>query len=286
MPVRVYQPTSAGRRNSSVLDFSHLTKGKRREKVLTERLADRAGRNALGHITSRFRGGGARRMYRKVDFRRDKDGVPAVVAAIEYDPNRTADLALLHYVDGEKRYILAPKGLAVGMKVLSGTRCEPDVGNAMPLEAIPLGLQVHNVELQPGRGGQIARAAGRSCQLMARDGEYAVLVMPSGEMRKVKSVCRATIGEVGNADWQNIRWGKAGRVRYMGRRPHNRGTSQNPVTHPMGGGEGRTGGGRHPCSPTGKLAKGGKTRRGKARSNQFILRRRPPGKHVAVGSGS
>jgi large subunit ribosomal protein L2 len=286
MPVKVYQPTSAGRRNSSVLDFSHLTKGKRREKALTERLADRAGRDALGHITSRFRGGGARRMYRKVDFLRQKDGVPAKVAAVEYDPNRSADIALLHYADGEKTYILAPKGLVVGMKVVSGDRVDPDLGNCMRLDAIPLGLQVHNVELQPGRGGQIARAAGKSCQLMARDGDYAVVVMPSGEMRKVLASCRATIGEVGNADWQNVRWGKAGRVRYMGRRPHNRGTAQNPVSHPMGGGEGRTGGGRHPCSPTGKLAKGGKTRRGKARSNQFILRRRPPGKHVAVGSGS
>ena len=286
MPVKVYQPTSAGRRNSSVLDFSHLTKGKRREKALSERISDRAGRDALGHITSRFRGGGARRMYRKVDFLRDKDGVPAVVAAIEYDPNRSADLALLHYADGEKRYILAPKGLVVGMKVVSGDRCDPELGNSMRLDAIPLGLQVHNVEMQPGRGGQIARSAGNSCQLMARDGEYAVVVMPSGEMRKVHSSCRATLGEIGNADWQNIRWGKAGRVRHMGRRPHNRGTAQNPVSHPMGGGEGRTGGGRHPCSPSGKLSKGGKTRRGKARSNQFILRRRPPGTHVAVGSGS
>ena len=286
MPVKVYQPTSAGRRNSSVLDFSHLTKGKRREKALTERISDRAGRDALGHITSRFRGGGARKIYRKVDFLRAKDGVPATVAAIEYDPNRTADLALLHYADGEKRYILAPKGLTVGMKVVSGDRCDPELGNCMRLDSIPLGLQIHNVEMQPGRGGQIARSAGNSCQLMARDGEYAVVVMPSGEMRKVHSSCRATVGEIGNADWQNIRWGKAGRVRHMGRRPHNRGTAQNPVSHPMGGGEGRTGGGRHPCSPSGKLAKGGKTRRGKARSNQFILRRRPPGTHVAVGSGS
>lgn len=286
MPIRVYQPTSAGRRNSSVLDFKHLTKGKRREKSLTERLHDRAGHDAFGHITSRFRGGGARRMYRKVDFKRNKDGVPAVVAAIEYDPNRSADLALLHYADGEKRYILAPKGLEVGAKVVSGERCDPDVGNSMPLEHIPLGLQVHNLELQPGRGGQVARSAGNTCQLLARDGGFAVIIMPSGEMRKVNARCRATIGMIGNIDWQNIRWGKAGRVRHMGRRPHNRGTAQNPVSHPMGGGEGRTGGGRHPCSPTGKLAKGGKTRKGKARSNPFILRRRPPGKHVAVGSGS
>jgi large subunit ribosomal protein L2 len=286
VPIKVYKPTSAGRRNSSVLDFSHLTKGKRREKSLIEHLPKRNGKNNAGHITSRFRGGGAHRTYRKIDFRRDKDGVPATVAAIEYDPNRTADIALLHYADGEKRYILAPKGLEVGMKVASGERCEPDVGNTMPLDAIPLGLQVHNVELQPGRGGQIARAAGNTCQLMAREGDYAIVVMPSGEMRKVHVRCRATIGAIGNSDWQNIRWGKAGRTRYLGRRPHNRGTSQNPVSHPMGGGEGRTGGGRHPCSPTGKLAKGAKTRKGKARSNPFILRRRPPGKHMAVGSGT
>ncbi|GDY00995.1 50S ribosomal protein L2 [Planctomycetota bacterium] len=286
MPIKVYKPTSAGRRNSSVLDFSHLTKGKRREKGLTVRLHDKAGRNAHGSITSRFRGGGARRMYREIDALRNKDGVPAKVAAIEYDPNRTADLALLHYADGEKRYILAPKGLLVDMQVISGDRVEPEVGNCMLLENIPLGLQIHNVELQPGRGGQLARSAGNKCQLLARDGEYAVLIMPSGEMRKVHIRCRATIGQIGNGDWQNIRWGKAGRVRHLGRRPHNRGTAQNPVSHPMGGGEGRTGGGRHPCSPTGVLSKGGKTRRGKASSNQFILRRRPPGKHVAVGSGT
>lgn len=285
MPIKVYKPTSPGRRNSSVLDFSHLTK-KRPEKSLTVRLHDKAGRNAHGHITSRFRGGGSRRLYRMVDFRRDKDGVPAKVAAIEYDPNRTADIALLHYADGEKRYILAPRGLQVGATVVSGPAAEPDVGNSMPLDRIPLGLMVHNVELQPGSGGQIARSAGNSCQLMARDGGYAVLVMPSGEMRKVNVRCRATIGQIGNLDWQNIRWGKAGRTRHRGRRPHNRGTAMNPVAHPMGGGEGRTGGGRHPCSPKGKLSKGGKTRRRKAKSNQYILRRRSPGKHVAQGSGS
>jgi len=286
MPIKVYKPTSAGRRNSSVLDFSHLTKGKRPEKSLTERLTNRAGRNAHGHITSRFRGGGARKLYRRIDFRRNKDGVPAKVAAIEYDPNRTSDIALLHYADGEKRYILAPKGLEVGARVISGESVEPEVGNSMPLSAIPTGLQVHNVELKPGRGGQIARAAGTNCQLMAREGKHATLVMPSGETRKVDVRCRATIGEIGNKDHQNIRWGKAGRMRHKGRRPHNRGTSMNPVAHPMGGGEGRTGGGRHPCSPTGKLAKGVKTRRKKALSNSLILRRRPPGKHIAVGSGS
>jgi len=278
MPVKTYNPTSAGRRNSSVLDFSHLTK-KRPEKSLVVRLKKTGGRNAHGHVTSRFRGGGARRLYRVVDFLRDKDGVPAIVKAIEYDPNRNADIALLHYLDGEKRYIIAPKGLEVGRRVISGERVDPDVGNAMPLGSVPLGVMVHNVELQPGKGGQVARSAGLSAQLMARDGDYAVLVMPSSELRKVHVDCRATIGEVGNADWQNIRWGKAGRRRYMGWRPHNRGTAQNPVSHPMGGGEGRTGGGRHPCSPTGKLSKGGKTRRGKARTNQFIIRRRKPGKH-------
>ncbi|MCA8950696.1 MAG: 50S ribosomal protein L2 [Planctomycetes bacterium] len=283
MPVKVYKPTSAGRRNSSVLDFSHLTKGKRREKSLTERLVHKAGRNALGHITSRFRGGGARKMYRKVDFRRDKDGVPAKVAALEYDPNRTADIALLFYADGEKRYILAPRGLEVGARVISGEKAEPEVGNAMPLASIPIGLQVHNVELKPGKGGQIARSAGTTCQLMAREGSYATLVMPSGETRKIDVRCRATIGEIGNKDHQNVRWGKAGRIRHKRRRPHNRGTAMNPVAHPMGGGEGRTGGGRHPCSPTGKLTKGVRTRKRKAKSNDLILRRRPAGKHMAVG---
>lgn len=278
MPVKVYKPTSPGRRNSSVLDFSHLTK-KRPEKALVERLPRKAGRNNKGRITSRFRGGGARKLYRIIDFKRLKDGVPARVAALEYDPNRNADIALLHYADGEKRYILAAKGLAVSATVVSGEKVEPEVGNAMPLASIPLGLQVHNVELQPGKGGQIARSAGMSAQLLARDGDYATLVMPSGELRKVHARCRATIGEVGNADYQNVRWGKAGRSRHRGWRPHNRGTSMNPVAHPMGGGEGRTGGGRHPVTPWGRPTKGGKTRAGKARSNQFILRRRKPGKH-------
>ena len=278
MPIKVYNPTSPGRRNSSVLDFSHLTK-KRPEKSLTERLPKKNGRNAHGHITSRFRGGGERRLYRIVDFKRNKDSVPARVAAIEYDPNRNCDIALLHYEDGEKRYILAPRSLTVGMRVMSGERVDPDIGNSMPLSAIPLGLEVHNVELQPGRGGQLARSAGMTCQLLARDGDYAVIVLPSGETRKVHVRCRATIGQIGNIDYQNVRWGKAGRTRHRGMRPHNRGTAMNPVSHPMGGGEGRTGGGRHPCSPKGKLSKGGKTRRRKAISNQFILRRRKPGKH-------
>ncbi len=279
MPIKVYNPTSPGRRNSSVLDYSHLTK-KEPEKSLTRRIRSASGRNAHGHVTSRFRQTWRRRLYRDVDFCRLKDGVPAKVAAIEYDPNRNCDIALLHYRDGEKAYILAPRGLEVGMTVESGDRVEPNVGNAMPLGSIPLGLQIHNVEMKPGRGGQFGRSAGTTIQLLARDGDFAVLILPSGEMRKVHVRCRATIGQIGNLDWQNVRWGKAGRRRFLGRKPHNRGTAQNPVSHPMGGGEGRTGGGRHPCSPLGKLAKGGKTRKRKAASNQYILRRRKPGKHV------
>lgn len=278
MPIKKYKPTSPGRRNSSVLDYSHLSK-KRPEKSLTFRIVKNAGRNAHGHITSRFRGGGARRLYRLIDFKRTKDGVPAKVAALEYDPNRNADIALLHYADGEKRYILAPLGLKVGATVISGDKVEPEVGNAMPLASIPLGLEIHNVELQPGRGGQLARSAGMVCQLMARDGDYAVVNLPSGEVRKIHVRCRATVGQIGNLDYQNVRWGKAGRTRHRGRRPHNRGTSMNPVAHPMGGGEGRTGGGRHPVSPWGKLAKGGKSRSPRALSTKFILRRRKAGRH-------
>ncbi len=278
MGIKVYKPTSAGRRNSSVLDFSHLTK-KRPEKALVERIVRSGGRNAHGHTTSRFRGGGARKLYRKIDFLRDKDGVPGKVAALEYDPNRNADIALIFYADGEKRYILAPSGLKIGDSVMAADRAEPDIGNSMMLVNIPLGLQVHNVEMQPGKGGQMARSAGTACQLLARDNEYAILILPSSETRKVNVHCRATVGQVGNLDYKHVRWGKAGRVRHKGRRPHNRGTSMNPVSHPMGGGEGRTGGGRHPCSPLGKLAKGGKTRKRKAQSTQFIIRRRKRGRH-------
>ncbi len=277
MPIKKYKPTSPGRRNSSVLDFSHLTK-KRPEKSLVQRIKSSAGRNAHGHITSRFRGGGARRLYRVIDFKRNKLDVPARVAAIEYDPNRNCDIALLHYADGEKRYILAPNGLKVGAQVMSGLKVDPEIGSSMPLKSIPLGLEIHNIELQPGRGGQLARSAGMVCQLMAREGDYAVVVLPSGEARRIHVECRATIGQVGNLDYQNIRWGKAGRNRHRRRRPHNRGTSMNPVAHPMGGGEGRTGGGRHPVSPWGKPAKGGRTRNKKNPSSQFILRRRKPGK--------
>jgi len=273
MPVRMYKPTSAGRRVSSVLDFSHLTK-KRPEKTLTEGLRKKGGRNAQGIITARHIGGGAKRLFRKVDFRRDKLDIPAKVAALEYDPNRTANLALLNYVDGEKRYILAPVGLKVGDTVVSGERVEPSPGNSMPLECIPLGLMVHAIEMWPGSGARLARSAGAMAQLTAREGDYATLLMPSGEMRRVSVRCRATIGQVGNVDLANVRWGKAGRSRYRGIRPSVRGSAMNPHDHPMGGGEGRRAGGRHPVSPTGMPTKGYKTRKPKNASNKFIIRRR------------
>ncbi len=277
MGIKKYKPTSPGRRNSSVNDFSEVTK-KSPEKSLLQRIPRTGGRNFQGRITARFRGGGHRKLYRIIDFKRRKDGVPAKVVGIEYDPNRTANIALLHYADGEKAYILAPKGLKVGDVLQNGAGGEPRVGNCMPLADIPVGLEVHAIELQPGRGAQLARAAGAVCQLMAKEGDHAVLVLRSGEMRRVPLTCRATIGQVGNLDHQNVRWGKAGRIRWKGRRPHNRGTSMNPVAHPMGGGEGRSGGGRHPCSPTGKPAKGGKTRKRKKASDKLIIRRRKKGR--------
>ena len=273
MGIKVYKPTSNGRRNSSVNDFAEITKTKP-EKTLVKRIARTGGRNNRGRITSRFRGGGHRKLYRIVDFKRQRDGIPAKVHSIEYDPNRTANIALLHYADGVKTYILAPKGLEVGEMLLSGADAEPRTGNCMKLRDIPLGLAIHAIELQPGRGAQLARSAGASCQLMAREGDYAVVLLRSGEQRRIHVECRATIGQVGNLDHQNVRWGKAGRMRHKGRRPHNRGTSMNPVAHPMGGGEGRSGGGRHPCSPTGKLAKGGRTRRKHKASTKFIIRGR------------
>ena len=273
MPIKKYKPTSPGRRFGTVLDFSGLTK-KKPEKSLLRPIKKTGGRNHHGHTTSRFRGGGHKRRYRIIDFKRDKDGVPARVAAIEYDPNRSAWIALLHYADGEKRYILAPQGLKVDDRVESGKEVEPKVGNTMPLGAIPLGLTVHNVELKAGYGGQLARGAGTAIQLQAREGGFANLRLPSGEIRRVSISCRATIGQVGNLEYQHVSLGKAGRNRWLGRRPHVRGTAQNPVAHPMGGGEGRSGGGRHPCSPTGKLSKGGRTRNRQKPSNAFILRRR------------
>ena len=273
MAIRKYKPTSPGRRGGSVSDFSELTK-KAPEKSLLDVRKRTGGRNNHGHTTARFRGGGHKRRYRKIDFKRNKDGVPARVAALEYDPNRSARIALLHYADGQKAYILAPVGLKVGATVTNGTGSEPKPGNAMMLRDIPVGLTVHNVELTPGGGGRMGRSAGASIQYSAREGANAILTLPSGEMRKVSVNCRATIGQIGNVDHQNISLGKAGRRRWLGRRPHVRGTAQNPVAHPMGGGEGRSGGGRHPCSPTGKPAKGGNTRQGKKPSNALILRRR------------
>ena len=273
MGIRKYKPTSPGRRHGSVSDFAEIT-CTTPEKSLLRPLKKTGGRNCHGHTTSRFRGGGHKRMYRVIDFKRNKDGVPARVATIEYDPNRTSRIALLHYVDGEKRYILAPNGLKVDDRIESGDSVEPKLGNCMPLKSMPLGMNVHNVELTPGRGGQLGRSAGMNIQLSAREGKYANLVLPSGEIRKVSVECRATIGQVGNLDHQNISYGKAGRMRWLGRRPHVRGVAMNPVSHPMGGGEGRSGGGRHPCSPTGKLSKGGRTRGRKKNSTKFIVRRR------------
>lgn len=257
----------------SVLDTKGLAK-KRPEKSLVKRIARKGGRNNQGKITTRHRGGGARKLYRLVDFKRKKDDIPARVQAIEYDPNRSANIALLAYEDGEKRYILCPAGLKVGDIVASGMRTEPRPGNCMPLANIPLGMSVHNIELQPGRGAQMVRSAGMQATLSAREGDYAHIILPSGETRRVHVRCRATIGQVGNADHSLVRIGKAGKKRHMGRRPHVRGTAMNPVDHPHGGGEGRTKGGRHPVSPTGKPAKGGKTRKRRQATNKFIIRRR------------
>ncbi len=273
MALKSYRPTSAGRRFGQSPDLSEVTSAEP-EKSLCGPIRKTGGRDAFGHTTSRFRGGGHKRLYRWIDFRRDKDGIPGRIVGIEYDPNRSARIALVHYADGEKRYILAPKGLKVGQEVVSGEKVEPRIGNAMPLRNIPLGLYVHNVELQQGRGGQLGRSAGSMVQLLAKDGRYCSLLLPSGEMRKVFYECRATIGQIGNIDHCNRSLGKAGRARWLGRRPHQRGTSQNPVSHPMGGGEGRTKGGRHPCSPWGKPSKGGKTRSPRKPSGAFVIRRR------------
>ena len=281
MGIRKYKPTSPGRRNASVSDFAEITRSSP-EKSLVKRIKKTGGRNHSGKITARFRGGGARKIYRIIDFKRDKEGVPARVATIEYDPNRTCNIALLHYADGEKRYILAPQGLAVGDVVENGAQVEPKVGNSMPLSAIPAGLEIHNIELNPGQGGKMVRSAGAVATLAAKEGKMAHIIMPSGEFRMVQVTCRATIGQIGNADHQHIHIGKAGRKRHMGRKPHVRGKAMNPVAHPLGGGEGRSNGGRHPCSPTGVLAKGGKTRNKRKNSNKRIIRRRKTGRGIQV----
>ncbi|MBN1908556.1 MAG: 50S ribosomal protein L2 [Pirellulales bacterium] len=274
MGIRKYKPTTPGRRNASVSDFTDLTPGVKPEKKLTRIKRRKGGRNNQGKITARHRGGGHKKRYRQIDFRRNKDGVPAVVHSIQYDPNRTARIALLHYVDGEKRYILAPDGLKVGDRLLSGPDAPPSVGNCMPLSAIPLGTSIHGIEMQPGRGGVMCRSAGASATLAARDAGWAQITLPSGEIRRVPASCRATIGKIGNSEHMNIVLGKAGRKRWMGRRPHVRGTAMNPIDHPHGGGEGRTKGGRHPVTPTGKPTKGGSTRDRKKASNRAIVRRR------------
>jgi large subunit ribosomal protein L2 len=273
MPVRKYKPTSAGRRNMSVSDFGELTRGTS-ERSLTKGLVKKSGgRNVNGRITTYHRGGGHKRLFRQIDFRRNKVDVPARVAAIDYDPNRSANIALLHYVDGEKRYILAPNGLKVGDRVMSSVNAEVLPGNALPLAKIPLGTQIHAIELKPGKGAQMVRSAGTSAQLMAREGHLATLRLPSGEMRMVHVDCLATVGEVGNAEHENRRIGKAGRSRWLGFRSVVRGVAMNPVDHPMGGGEGRSSGGRHPCTPWGKVTKGPKTRNNK-RTDQYIVKRR------------
>lgn len=274
MGIRRYKPTTAGRRGASVSDFAELTPGVKPERTLLVPKHKTGGRNNQGRITARHRGGGHKRQYRLIDFRRNKDGVPARVHSIEYDPNRSARIALLHYVDGEKRYIIAPNGLQKGAEVLSGAEAPPAVGNCLPLKNIPMGMAIHNVELQPGRGGVLCRSAGTSAVLAARDANWAQITLPSGEIRRVPAACRATIGVTGNADHMNVVLGKAGRNRWLGRRPHVRGTAMNPIDHPHGGGEGRTKGGRHPVSPTGKLAKGGRTRNRRKPSNSAIVRRR------------
>jgi len=274
MGIRKYNPTTAGRRNASVSDFADLTPGAKPEKSLLRKLSKTGGRNNQGKITVRHRGGGHKRMYRLIDFRRDKDGVPAKVDSIQYDPNRSARIALLHYVDGEKRYIIAPDGLKKGDRVESGPDAPPSVGNALPMKSIPAGTTIHNIELRPGAGGVLCRGAGTGSTLMAREADWAQIQLPSGEIRRVPSACRATIGKVGNSDHMNVVLGKAGRKRWLGRRPHVRGTAMNPVDHPHGGGEGRNKGGRHPVSPTGVPAKGGPTRKRRKPSNQAIVRRR------------
>lgn len=274
MPTKRYRPYTPSRRTMTTSDFAEITTDKP-EKSLLAPMPKRGGRNAKGRITSRFRGGGHKRRYRIIDFRRrDKEGVPAKVASIEYDPNRSARIALLNYFDGEKRYIVAPDKLQVGARLVCGPDAEPTVGNALPLRFVPVGTVVHNVEMVPGKGAQLARAAGTGVQIQGRDGEYVTLRLPSGELRRIHGECYATVGTVGNAEHKNIVIGKAGRTRWLGRKPHQRGRAMNPVDHPHGGGEGRSTGGRPPVSPWGQQAKGLKTRNKRKVSSRFIVRRR------------
>ncbi len=273
MPVKSFKPVTPTQRFKTVSTFEEVTKQKP-EKKLTKSLKKSGGRNNKGRITMRRRGGGHKRLYRVIDFKRNKDGIPAKVAAIEYDPNRSALIALLFYTDGEKRYILAPKDIKVGDKLLSGEKSDIKVGNCLPMDKIPLGTNVHNVEMNPGQGGKIVRSAGSYAQIVAKEGKYVQLRLPSGEVRMILKNCRATIGQVGNTDNENITLGKAGRSRWLGRRPKVRGVAMNPIDHPMGGGEGKSSGGRHPVSPWGKSTKGYKTRSKRKKSNKFIVKKR------------
>jgi large subunit ribosomal protein L2 len=272
MALKSFNPTSPGRRFMTVLTFDEITKTTP-EKSLTEPRKRTGGRDSRGRITVRFIGGGHKQRYRIVDFRRDKREIPAKVAAIEYDPNRSARLALLHYVDGEKRYILWPDGVKVGQMIIASDSADILPGNCLPLRAIPAGTMIHNIELRKGKGGQMVRSAGGAAQLVAKEGDYAQVKLPSGEVRKVHMECSATIGQLGNIDHKNVSYGKAGRSRWLGKKPHNRGVSMNPVDHPHGGGEGKTSGGRHPVTPWGKPTKGAKTRNNK-RTQKFIVKRR------------
>ena len=272
MAIKRVQPTSPGRRFQTFSDFNEITK-KSPEKSLLKMIKRSGGRNNRGRVTVRWRGGGHKRYYRIVDFKRDKDGIPAKVAAIEYDPNRSARIALLHYADGEKRYILAPAKISVGDAIVSGPDADIQPGNALPLANIPLGTQIHNIELKLGKGGQIVRSAGTYAQLMAKEDRYALVKLPSGEVRMVLLRCKATIGQVGNVEHENLNMGKAGRSRWMGRKPKVRGVAMNPVDHPMGGGEGRSSGGRHPCTPWGVPTKGYRTRKNKS-TDRYIVKRR------------
>jgi large subunit ribosomal protein L2 len=272
MGLKTFRPKTPGQRFKTSPSFEEITK-KKPHKPLLVALKKTAGRNNQGHITIRHRGGGQKRFYRQIDFRRDKHGIPAKVASIEYDPNRGARIALLHYRDGEKRYIIAPVGLEIGQALMSGPDAEVKIGNCLPLSRIPLGTEIHNIELKPGRGGQMARGAGTSVQLMAKEGQLALLRLPSGELRQVSIDCHATIGQVGNVEREGVSLGKAGRARWLGRRPKVRGVAMNPVDHPLGGGEGKSSGGRHPCTPWGKPTKGYRTRKRKY-SDKFIVKRR------------
>ncbi len=272
MPIKTYRPYTPTRRFQTVVARDEVTKD-RPEKSLTRGKKRTGGRNSTGSITMWWRGGGAKKAYREIDFKRDKKGIPAKVAAVEYDPNRSARIALLNYADGEKRYILHPVGLEVGRTVVSGPEADILIGNALPLKNIPAGTVVHNIELKPGKGGQMARSAGASAQLVSKEGGFALLKLPSGETRRVELECQATIGQVGNVDHENVSLGKAGRTRYLGRKPHNRGVTMNPVDHPHGGGEGKTSGGRHPVTPWGQPTRGFKTRNNKRTDKSIVTRR-------------